>query len=428
MCPQEHSAQTNYECRAMTDADCLTLGKWDLGMHTWEYTPTYRGFDTFYGFYNAEEDHFTHEAASVLFPDPDSPGKMHRTRGLDLRSNKEAVTTEKGTYSTNLYTRVIQDAITSYTEDQKPFFIYGAYQAPHDPLQVPEKYLENCRGIPYHKRRVFCGMMQALDEGISNITETLEAKRLIDNTVIILTTDNGGQTATGSRNWPLRGNKATVFEGGVRGVGFVWGKMLSKTDFDYTGLMHITDWYRTIVEGIAGLKLGESETKGLDGMNMWQGITENEPSGRKEILLQLNPPSYANLHYLYIGQAAIRLGEWKLIVGKPNCKARWNIKCPIGWVHLNGTIEQSPDDLSDTQLWLYNLTSDPYERKNVASLHPDIVSELSERLEFYNSTHIRQISPPFDPMSDPKYFDGIWTPWIDVDDDKRQYSSRKVEL
>ena len=398
-------------------------------MHTWEYTPTYRGFNTFYGFYNAGEDHFTHATGSLPYPDPDNPGKMRHPYGLDLRSNKEAVTTENGTYSTNLYTKVIQDVITSHAAatDKKPFFIYGAFQAPHDPLQVPDKYLENCSEIQYHKRRMFCGMMQALDEGISNVIKTLEEKGVLDNTVILFSTDNGGDTTQGSMNWPLRGSKATVFEGGVRGFGFVWGKMLSKTDFDYTGFMHITDWYRTIIEGIAGLKLDESEAVGLDSVNMWKAITENGPSDRKEILLQLNPPSYADPNYPYIGQAAIRFGEWKLIVGKPDCKVEWPIKCPTGWTHLNGTVEESPDDL--TRLWLFNLTSDPYEMENVASLHPDIVSHLSERLEFYNSTLIQQMTitnPPFDPRSDPKHFGGIWTPWMDSD--KEKHSPSKVEL
>ena len=55
-----------------------------------------------------------------------------------------------------------------------------------------------------------------------------------------------------SNNWPLRGNKATVFEGGVRGTGFVWGSKLPKLNYDNHQLIHVTDWLPTIVEGIAG--------------------------------------------------------------------------------------------------------------------------------------------------------------------------------
>ena len=67
-------------------------------------------------------------------------------------------------------------------------------------------------------------MLKAADEGISNITMLLKEKNLLDDTIIIFSTDNGGQTAAGSSNWPLRGNKGTVFEGGVHGTGFVWGQ------------------------------------------------------------------------------------------------------------------------------------------------------------------------------------------------------------
>ena len=69
-------------------------------------------------------------------------------------------------------------------------------------------------------------MVKALDEGVGNITAKLTECGLDENTVIGLTADNGGQNKVGGNNWPLRGNKATLFQGGVRGTGFLWGKML----------------------------------------------------------------------------------------------------------------------------------------------------------------------------------------------------------
>ena len=384
-------------------------GKWDLGMHKWEYTPTYRGFDTFYGYYNAEEDYFTHSVGATAYPDPDHPGHLLHPHGIDFRSNKDPVTNENGTYSTNLFTKAIQDAITSHDKDKKPFFVYGAYQSVHTPLQVPDRYTEGeCLLISYVNRKTFCGMMQALDEGIKNITATLEANGFLDNTIIIFSTDNGGQTASGSSNWPLRGNKATVFEGGVRGFSFVWGSKLPKLDYDNTALMHISDWYLTIVEGIAGLELSIEDTEKLDGHNMWLTITQDKPSPRSEILLQLNPPSPERK---FVGQAALRSGEWKLITGEPSCTHSFNRLCPTGWVHLNGTVDMPPDNPS--QVWLFNVTADPHEKTNLAETYPDVVSRLKQRLEEYGSTRVEQLHPPFDPRSDPKYFGGVWTPWID---------------
>lgn len=380
-------------------------------MHKWEYTPTYRGFDTFYGYYDAAEDYYTH-LARASYPDPDHPREMIHVNGVDFRFNKDPLTNKNGSYSTNLFTKAIQDAIESHDEDKKPFFVYGAYQSVHSPLEVPDQYLEKCSSIPYPNRKTFCGMMLALDEGIKNVTTTLEMKGFLDNTVIIFSTDNGGQTAEGSSNWPLRGNKATLFEGGVRGFSFIWGKMLPKSNYDNTGMMHITDWYRTIVEGIAGLSLGDNATKNLDSYNMWDAITQNEPSPRNEMLIQLNPPYYEKPRQPYIGQAALRSGDWKLIIGQATCTPDVNnVQCPAGWVHLNGTIEAPPNNPS--QVWLFNITADPNERNDVSASFPDVVSKLKQMIEVYNATHVEQLRPPFDPQSDPKNFGGVWTPWLD---------------
>ena len=371
-------------------------------MHKWEYTPTYRGFDTFYGYYDAAEDYYTHRAG----------------RGIDFRNNTDPVTTENGTYSTFLFTTAIEEAVLTAIEQNKPFFVYGAYQSVHGPLEVPDQYLKKCSFIPYDNRKIFCGMIQALDEGIANITGLLQDKGVIDDTIIILTTDNGGQTALGSSNWPLRGNKATVFEGGVRGVSFVWGSSLQKSNFDYEGLMHITDWFPTIIEGIVGITL-DSEKLKLDGFNMWNEINTNSDSPRKEILLQLDPPRYDHdpahpLRNNFMGQAAIRQGDWKLIIGQPNCslvEVTTGDKCPDGWVHLDSTIELPP--IATNWTWLFNIANDPNERNELSQSHPDIVQQLKERIEFYNSTHIVQMDPPIDPRSNPANFGGVWTPWLD---------------
>ena len=80
----------------------LLIGKWDLGMHKWEYTPTYRGFDSFFGYYNADEDYYTHSCGGDPFHDPKYLSHIVHTHGIDFRKNKDPVTSQNGSYSTTL--------------------------------------------------------------------------------------------------------------------------------------------------------------------------------------------------------------------------------------------------------------------------------------------------------------------------------------
>ena len=388
------------------------VGKWDLGMHQWAYTPTYRGFDSFYGYYDAVEDYFTHMVGIIPIYNSSVDGDLNDEelfKGLDFRNNTEPVWDKKGVYSTNVFSEVIGDIISKHDSDKGPFFIYAAYQSVHAPLEAPQHYIDECADIPYEGRRKFCGMLRAADEGIANITTQLEEKNLLDDTIIIFTTDNGGQTKQGSNNLPLRGNKGTLFEGGVRGTAFVWGSKLPKLNYDNNQLLHVTDWLPTIVEGIAGLELDKDKWK-LDGYNVWPTITNNSESPRKEILINLDPPIPK---FAYIGQAAIRVGDWKLITGLPNCSMAPvydGDPCPDGWIHLNGSVELPPYTPSLT--WLFNITADPNERNNVADKYPEVVEQLKERIEYYNAANIEQFAPYIDLRSDPALYGGVWTPWL----------------
>ena len=81
-----------------------------------------------------------------------------------------------------MFTDVVEQIIDDHDSNKGPFFIYTAYQAVHSPLQAPQKYYNKCQSIPYEGRRTFCAMLQAADEGISNITTLLKAKNLLDDT------------------------------------------------------------------------------------------------------------------------------------------------------------------------------------------------------------------------------------------------------
>ena len=101
----------------------------------------------------------------------------------------------------------------------------------HGPMEVPAEYLEGaCNELvpaDYPTRKIYCGMVRAVDASIKNITDTYKKLGLWNDTVIILTGDNGGIPSDGGNNYPLRGNKATALEGGVRSIAFISGAGLS---------------------------------------------------------------------------------------------------------------------------------------------------------------------------------------------------------
>uniref|UniRef100_A0A0B6Z776 Sulfatase N-terminal domain-containing protein n=1 Tax=Arion vulgaris TaxID=1028688 RepID=A0A0B6Z776_9EUPU len=263
------------------------VGKWHLGLYKKEYTPLYRGFDSFYGYWEGGEDYFTYYNCDT-FHNRTTPPDLRITNsfnyndilsgkystkqwcGYDLRDMNEPVTNMNGTYSTHLYTRKAIDIVNSAKSADKPFFLYLAYQAVHSPMEVPPQYVKPYSFIQDKNRRIYAGMVSAMDEGVGNLTEALKETGLWNNTVFIFSTDNGGEVYAGGNNWPLRGYKHTLWEGGVRGIGFVTGPLLKHTGIVQTELMHVSDWFPTIADAV-GVKVNTSLN--LDGVSQWQMIS-----------------------------------------------------------------------------------------------------------------------------------------------------------
>ena len=199
------------------------VGKWHLGTFDRRLVPTGRGFDSFLGYYGGAEDYFSHEAINA--------SDFHFDEGLQLRPFMQAV----GRYSTHLYAeravKVIEDFArakerrdAAATASQRRLrgvgasggndrlFLYLSWQAIHAPDQVPPEYEERfSKTISDKHRRTVAGMIACMDDAIGNVTAALDAEGMLDDTLVVFTTDNGGPAANFNKNmasnWPLRGMK-----------------------------------------------------------------------------------------------------------------------------------------------------------------------------------------------------------------------------
>lgn len=420
--------------------DTSNYGKWDAGMTTWGSTPTCRGFGHFNGFYSAASDYFTHTVG---------PGYDYH---CDLKVDDAA----SGIYTTHKVTSAVQAWITEKQAAAagKPFnsFAYVAHEGVHGPLEVPLSYVEGpCMDlIPADRptRRIYCGMVRAVDESVKNITATYAALGILNDTLFVLSGDNGGIPDVGGNNFPLRGNKATTFEGGVRSIAFVSGAGIAPSLRGTVSheIFHVTDWLPTIAGGIAGLDLSDNTTgrpcpactrpvAPLDGFDQWEMFSvPGTPSQRTEVLLDLqalaeNAAAKKEGTTRIPGSGAIRVGKWKLLNGHNSvfpgsCTLRAPVKeaknppipipsdqgppwCPFGWTpppRADGAYmqPQAPPGSNCTELpcqlapdsgyvagqtLLFDVVSDPFERVDVAAANPDVVAKLLARLAAYNNTH-----------------------------------------
>jgi arylsulfatase A-like enzyme len=311
------------------------IGKWHLGVKP-PYRPTARGFDVFYG--TLANTPFFHANQFVDSRDEKGP---HRVSDPEF-------------YTTDAYG---ERAVEWLDEQQgKPWFLYVPFNAQHAPLQATEKYLERFKQIKNKKRRTFAAMMSAMDDAVGKILAKVRDMGEEENTLIVFFSDNGGPTRqTSSKNAPLRGNKATTWEGGTR-VPF---------SMQWKGTLPMGETYeKPIVQldilptalAAAGAEI-DTEWR-LDGVNLLPYL-KGEKDGRP----------HETLYWRFGKQWAVRHGDWKLVGG-------------------NG------GDLAGE---LYNLADDISESNNMAASNPDKVRELKSLWENWNAEQ----APPSAPQEKP---------------------------
>lgn len=290
------------------------VGKWHLGTRA-EMRPPKRGFDEFFGFLGGAHRYVNNDAPA------------HDDQNA-IRRGDEPVG-EKA-YLTDAFTREAVSFIQRHKD--QPFFLYLPYNAPHSPMQAPEKYLSRFAEVKDENRRAFLAMLSALDDGVGEIVKTLREQKLDENTLVIFFSDNGGPPGNTSLNTPFRGTKGSTFEGGVR-VPFMmrWKGKLPEGKVEDRMIVQL-DLFPTILAA-AGAELPQG--KKLDGKDLVPYLTGKEQGTVHEALFWRFGP-----------RRGMRAGDWKL---------QWNGEDPAA---------------------LYNLADDPGESKNLAGAKPEVVEKL----------------------------------------------------
>lgn len=270
------------------------------------------------------------------------------------------------------------------------------------PEQVPDEYLERAKHIRFEARRIYAGLVMQLDRAIGHLIRILYDTGVLHNGILVFTTLTGGTKGNNFYTWPstypFRGGNGTLWEGGSRGLGFVYSNRIQRRGRVSYGLVHITDWLPTIFRLAGG---NPDHVVEGDGMDVWDSINADDYSPRMEIL-----------YGIYGNRAAVRVGDFKLIIGesyvpfspRPLAKGELdNMMKPVTVWDSELECANYPDAIGcwpDISPCLFNVRFDPCERNNVAYFMPQTVEALSYSLNRYNGTAIYRSKRDLDPMEE----------------------------
>jgi len=370
------------------------IGKWHQGFYAPQYLPTSRGFDTYFGFLSGCEDH---DSQVVCYNGCNKT--KYGVGGLtDLYGHPDGsagpAIGKNGTNNGYLFTAAAVDLVNKHASSnvglkasggaEKPFFLYLALHNTHAPFEVPESYSSKYHH-PQALQNVWSGMVSMVDETVNNITTAMKAvPGMWENTLWVMSGDNGspvcGWGAAGS-NAPLRGGKASNWEGGVKTFAFAAGGLLpaSVGGTQLNGLFHICDLYKTFLS-FAGNPTA-TDTGGpapLDSVDLSDYLIGKVATSPRTIIVH---DQWANGGTPTSATGAIRVGDMKLIVGAAS-QATW-----FGQFSPNATADPSGPGTTAcaTTPCLFNISSDPTEHNDLAALLPDLVTKIRATLNSYNN-------------------------------------------
>jgi arylsulfatase A-like enzyme len=326
------------------------VGKWHLGSTEAQH-PMSRGFDEFFGFLhggNLYLDPLQQPGVHTIERGPEASGQ-HRSPVNSVLRGREPV--DEPALLTEAFTREAISFIDRHQDE--PFFLYVAYNAPHTPLQITDKYYDRFPEVKEEGHRIYAAMLSALDDGVGAITAAVERAGLSDRTLVVFSSDNGCATYTEScSNGPLLGGKLTPFEGGFR-VPFLasWkGTIAPGRVIDAP--VSTLDLLPTALElsGSTAAPPKGAPVKPLDGESLLPLLRgESKSLGRDTLVWRLGD------HY------AVRQGDWKLV------------------------------QFLDVPPMLFDLAADPGERHDLAAKNARKLAELQATYQRWNAQMVKPL-------------------------------------
>ena len=310
------------------------LGKWHLG-YLPDYGPLKSGYDHFWGFRSGGLDYYTHTDPSHKDDLWDGDVPVH----------------ENG-YMTDLLGDRAVDAVNAYAKAKQPFFLDVHFNAPHWPWEAPgdQAEAERLRKAPlYHydggSQRTYQQMIERMDFQIGRVLKALDAQGLSDNTIVIFTSDNGGERFADT--WPFTGRKTELLEGGLRIPAVMrWPARIRKGITTEQPAIHM-DWLPTLLAAAGAAPAPDYPGDGIDLL---------------PVVTQKAAPAPRKLFWRYKAhhQRAMRDGDWKILK-------------------------------IDNNTFLFDVAADPMERANLKNRHPDVFNRLAAEWNAWNATMLPEV-------------------------------------
>ncbi|MEO5924485.1 MAG: sulfatase-like hydrolase/transferase [Bryobacteraceae bacterium] len=318
------------------------LGKWHLG-NLPNYSPLKSGYDHFWGFKDGGLDYFSHKL---------NPAADGVTDGLwdgDARIQEQGYLTEL------IGNRAVQ-IVRDYATERKPFLLSLHFNAPHWPWEGPNDQEESRRlgglnsvaDYDGGTMATYAEMVTAMDAQIARVLQTLEQTGIAQNTIVIFTSDNGGERF--ADRWPFTGMKEDLLEGGLRIPAIIrWpGRIPAGVTTEQVGIS--MDWMPTL---LAAAGTQPDPMYPSDGMNLLPILTEQAPNVTRTLFWRYNNKA----------QRAVRSGDLKFLKIRDNT-------------------------------FLFNVAKDQLERANLKNRQPEDYTRLVQAFEEWNAQMLPETPRP----------------------------------